>query len=604
MRYGRRRRRNREWGGGTGGGMARAPPGPSGERARFPLPNQPVPPFGRDRYPNLQNRYPGPQPRSYASVVRGGNPRPARSFIPFQTWRARGNERHVPTDPKFGKLVRKFHAIIKVVHHLQNVAPKPDKPEPRMISRMVDMLASMIKPASPTAETADLIRGNANNWGYTTLLILEDHYKAGLETMLVDLDRELIEDWRPAFEVAKRWARRNLPRVTQEVLDHAEALITSRKEPIPDVDVAQEAPAPLVGDTETVQATGDGQRRAPAPPEVRTQQTRKVAPETAKTTTVATMTERVLPVAEPAPEPRVVVRTPERVRQQRDWGVNGCVITGESDLLELSEETSDPRSQRRPIQKVVTPTRSLLDEGISEVLVESPWLVPIQHGGTPARETSEGDQHEVLVHVPMFSDDEESSGEISLNLTSTPKSQMCRPTRHQNTDRKMIDWHLRVQKKWLILGDSNLARIPGYAIPDLQIESYPGANFRHAQALMEKSLGSNGVEKLVLSFGLNCRAQKAKETSVKQMQAAVRTAKKRFPHSEIWIPEINYSSYLPEEEQGSLRTLNAHIRRNLPYIPALDDARFVTDWDDVHWTKETGSAMLEHWAACLNFHAP
>ena len=70
-----------------------------------------------------------------------------------------------------------MHSVTKIVHHLQNVAPKPDKPEPYMMSRMVDVLSSVIKSASPTAHTVDLIRGNANNWGYNPLLISEDYYK-------------------------------------------------------------------------------------------------------------------------------------------------------------------------------------------------------------------------------------------------------------------------------------------------------------------------------------------------------------------------------------------------------------------------------------------
>ncbi|MGL4472601.1 MAG: hypothetical protein ACRCT3_20770, partial [Aeromonas hydrophila] len=92
---------------------------------------------------------------------------------------------------------------------------------------MVDVLASLIKPAIPTENTVDMIVGNAKNWGHTTLVILQDHYREGLERMLKDWTEQFDSDWKAAFEVATRWARRNLPRVKQEVLDHAEALIMS-----------------------------------------------------------------------------------------------------------------------------------------------------------------------------------------------------------------------------------------------------------------------------------------------------------------------------------------------------------------------------------------
>ena len=71
-----------------------------------------------------------------------------------------------PAGPQLGPLIRKIYKIIRTVHHLQNVAPQADKPTPRMIARMVDILGDMIKPASPSQQTCDLIVGNAKNWGH------------------------------------------------------------------------------------------------------------------------------------------------------------------------------------------------------------------------------------------------------------------------------------------------------------------------------------------------------------------------------------------------------------------------------------------------------
>ena len=112
-----------------------------------------------------------------------------------------------------------------MVHHLQNVAPKPGKGEPKIISRMVDILATMVKPAGPTQKTQQMIQGNAENWEYNTLTILMDHYKEDFDQTLEELDNILIPDWKSAFQFATRWARRSLQRVTPDVLDHAEALI-------------------------------------------------------------------------------------------------------------------------------------------------------------------------------------------------------------------------------------------------------------------------------------------------------------------------------------------------------------------------------------------
>lgn len=138
-------------------------------------------------------------------------------------------QRNTFVDPKFGALVRQLKRIIKVVHHLRNVNGEGSPPQ--MISRMVDMLAGVIKPAAPNAKTADMILGNAKNWGDATMWILQDHYKTALQEALGGLVLDTVVDWKVAFDVATRWTRRNLPRLPQDVVEHAEALVAAAMGP-------------------------------------------------------------------------------------------------------------------------------------------------------------------------------------------------------------------------------------------------------------------------------------------------------------------------------------------------------------------------------------
>ncbi|PWA28941.1 hypothetical protein CCH79_00019464 [Gambusia affinis] len=188
---------------------------------------------------------------------------------------------------------------------------------------------------------------------------------------------------------------------------------------------------------------------------------------------------------------------------------------------------------------------------------------------------------------------EEEVFEDSYELFSEPEPPRFIVTKHPHTQRKCIDWNLVVRKKWLIIGDSNLSNLPPFFCKDLQIDSYPGAHFRHAQALVEKSRPVQGlvVEKVVLSFGINSRANKSRETTVKNLQGALRSTKRKFPYAQIWIPMVNYSSDLPEDERENLQILNEHIERNMPFIPPLPQERFGTELDDIHWTYETGKAI-------------
>lgn len=591
VRYGRRRNRDRQqvrgWGNATGRWMDRANTVTFRRQYQSPSPNRPAPPRGFGRYS-------GPQAPSYAAVVQGfksrSGPRPGP--------RGQGREdiRQQPADPQFGRLVRKMHAVIKAVHHLQNVAPKEGKTEPRMISGMVEILASMIKPAFPTADTVDFVRGNATNWGYNTLMILEDHYTKALGVMLEELGSIWVSDWKPAFEVATRWARRNLPRITRDVIDHAEALIAARHEgntdsnrdPVPQARASeqQQVPQPAVDSHIQVQPV----------PDTHTEQGQ--ASQHAKCyRTVATMTESAQQGDEPH-SPPVRSSSPLEQRKKRCRGGNNQVAREDAALLDFEGCSQGPPEGGEQGQVEPRASETLLDMGMGERWDASPILGPVRRldaSGGRAGVSEEG----CNVDEEFFQWGGSQEGDRCQD-TGTPEAELCRPTRHMTTDRKMIDWGLTVVKKWLIMGDSNLSRMPPYTIPDLQIESYPGANFRHAQALMAKSSNLVVVEKLVLSFGINCRAQRAKETSVKQMQAAVREAKKRFPYSEIWIPLINFSSALPSTEKETLQILNDHIHRNMPFIPLLRSEDFKTEKDHVHWTRETGKAMLAHWARCLN----
>lgn len=208
------------WGNGGRDWMARAPTFPSRGRTNF-KPNPPMPPPYASRFSDSHTH-------SYANVVRGTRPRVSKKKAPQQE---EGSEvRRAPAEPRFGRLVRKMHMVIKMLHHLQKVSCEQGKSEPRMISRMVHILSAMINPAAPTTRTNDLIIGNAKNWGYTTCLILEEHYQVGIETLLEEMSSLLNQNWKEAFQVAVRWAKRNLRRLPQDVIDHAEALIAAKAE--------------------------------------------------------------------------------------------------------------------------------------------------------------------------------------------------------------------------------------------------------------------------------------------------------------------------------------------------------------------------------------
>ena len=419
VRYGRTRQRTYDPGWGRVRGMQRgkdsAPPVPLPARAQFPVPNQRVP-------PPLLSRNVGVQAHTYADVLRQDNPRPAmRSDL--QRKETADKVRKQPADPEFGQLVRKMHAVIKIVHHLQNVAVKPDKPEPRMISRMGNVLSTMIKPASPTTRTMDLIWGNANNWGYNTLLILEDHYKMELDKVLEELSKLMVRDWEPAFQVATRWARRNLPHVAQDAIDHAEALIASRGQLERETDVQHQPP--VTKDPPVSQPLLPQQPRASQGGET---------PQTPSPQPTASRVEKPL-----RPERDLAPREKTRVASRGE--TKSCVITEDSRLLAMEEEIPQVENRQgagwSPLLFDID-----IDTSGDENTQASTILTPIAVAPNAAQEDKTVQRETVLVQHNGNIVADSYQQETTHNQTFTPSPQLRRATRHINTGRKRVDWRL------------------------------------------------------------------------------------------------------------------------------------------------------------------
>ena len=184
-----------------------------GRDPRWDRDRAPYPPYLRGRAQCV------PVPVSRVRVP----PAPSRGASGRQVQQTRRLD--TPTDPAFGQMVRLLYKGIKMVHHLDNVTPREGLPQPRMVTRTISNLATLIQPASPTSGTLDRIGDNAELWGQNTLQILEDHYESTLDSILRQISSKPLPDWKEAFQVATKWAQRNLPRIKKEVLDRAEAMI-------------------------------------------------------------------------------------------------------------------------------------------------------------------------------------------------------------------------------------------------------------------------------------------------------------------------------------------------------------------------------------------
>lgn len=548
----------------------------------------------------------------------------------------------VPSDDSdFSAKVRIIHRLIKSVHHLKNVSR--DK-YPPSLNKIAQNLMTVIKPAAPSKQTQTRIEGNAKNWADTAVLILRDHYSMAMEEELKRLFEFPKQEWEGPFEVASSWAKRNLGRrLRPESLDQTQAAIIARladlradtelggqsrviSEPTRQPEVREDlitldSTEPLM---EVLQPAPAPRPAAPRPRASRavTVTAQVHAPPPARpvtTATASTMTDFVrgdwspfieregeeddiLRPITPTPHEDPPEPTPMSPKDRRVRRVFAALHTTSSE-----EEPPPPTQSPQPGDDIMIEVMDLTqgDATIPTRSIKGSKTVPgpstTAHLGLP-RTTQERLKSCVQTRLQTRRL-EESSQSPPLTSASTAEHPNL-PTRHPNTQKKLQDWSLDIKKSALIIGDSNVSTFPSFSAENVQIDSFPGAKWCHAQALLEKATASVEVEIIVLSFGLNNRSQRDRNTPITDLKKTLLTAHTEFPGAEIYVPVVNFSSALPQSEQDTLLHLNTFITSLVHHIPALPADKFETGKDNIHWTDATAEHMLGHWSTYVNGESP
>ena len=475
----------------------------------------------------------------------------------------RAQVRVASDDPDFTQKVRVVYRVIKAAHHLKNVSG-PDTPP--MIAKTTHSLATLIKPASPNDATQLLLEGNARNWEHTALLVLQDHYEQSMSKGVRELAQFPDQNWKGPFEVATVWATKNLGRrLRPDTLQNTEAFLVAN------LTCQQQPTGTLPASAQSV-ATMTDQRGGDWPP-FPLAEDEPVAP---------------LP---PSPPPVSPLHPPSLFPPPPPL----------SPLLPRSRRRREDNGQRSQTAEVTAAEQPTKEQTITSTTTSGP-------GST----TSASKGSSILPLPPLPTPEptrSEKAGSAALREATTPRGKLQqprsgappvtpphRPTRHGNTDKKnKRDWVLCVRGEHLIMGDSNVSRIPPFQRGDLQVDSFPGATFHHAEAILRRSKTSRLVKSVILSFGLNNRDQKPRETTIKQLQGAVRAATARFPQARILVPEVNIPRSLTLKQRMNLRVVNDHIRKDCDFIPHLSTTDFETESNSVRWSRHTASRMLERW---------
>ncbi|GAA6089819.1 uncharacterized protein LOC102791118 [Tachysurus ichikawai] len=119
-----------------------------------------------------------------------------------------------PTGDSFRALVHALHQLIKAYHHLNNTKiSKGNTQGPMFLKRATKWLEALVKPANPNNAMGAMLYGNAPNWLHNSLQILEDHYTSMIRKTIDKINTLPLSEGNRAWEVALRWARRNLKNI-------------------------------------------------------------------------------------------------------------------------------------------------------------------------------------------------------------------------------------------------------------------------------------------------------------------------------------------------------------------------------------------------------
>ena len=169
-------------------------------------------------------------------------------------------------------------------------------------------------------------------------------------------------------------------------------------------------------------------------------------------------------------------------------------------------------------------------------------------------------------------------------------------TSHPHYGDKYRNWSLTPNRPILLVGDSNLSRLPSIFDNQVQVDSFPGAKIAHAAHIIaSKTPASASVTKVILSFGINDKERSNPSFLKEQLGDLHRAATRKFPNASIRMALINHSSYLSPQIQNNIAQINDLIKSHCSFIPCVPKTLFQTTRDNVHWTPNTAQNILNHW---------
>lgn len=526
-------------------------------------------------------------------------------------------------------LTKSYFKLLQALHHLEILQKSADTFGPKGMLRQVDKLTAFIKPSSPNASTLEAVKLNTSRWCEANFHILTKHYDLVVTTGLEGLEPFNQE----AFNKAVSWSKARYRRkFTISSANTLQAKLLSANDPQPNRSfVLEEADfAPLSVCPPAVEippirprSYADTVNRVTqshhTPPtvllDIDRSRTVPLSPVLVPASPIPNIhTGSLENIGEAPPQPpagRQILVMAEIERATSPPILGGLVLGGEAGGVRselgavvrggITSSGPDGEPMGEPFfSNVAVPCSNDISPPTPEE-TEAPPIEPAnpgngaEDGGVTGANTMDqylgGTWPDSFHNIPG-----------TVESSSPGGAARREPRIHPRTERKIFDWNLEIIKPIVVVGDSNLARIPSFVDPRVQVDSFPGATADHLRGVLCKLPPSPMTEKVIISVGLNnCLRKQTSGTAWKQLQQVLRVCDKVFPNAELHVPVIHFSDRLPQATQNLIRILNDTIVERCQYLPAIPRTQFrVEGRDPVHWVGPTAAAILKYWLRHLN----
>lgn len=488
------------------------------------------------------------------------------------------------TAEDFTTLVENLVHVILAHHKHSRLPATSNDPIPRFLMETEAYLIRKIKPFLPSEETNLCAHYNAKIWTSATIETLKEHY-GQIKDKAVDTIRTLlVPDWNRAFLVASRRAKKQSKNINPTSLESTYTLlrdIMSPSFPLPDIPKTPPRNGKRTGTQEQQKGHQDPNQ----------------------------------PLIQGTPQTLLDCGKPF-TQKNMDWEEPQKNSTFKIEIEKPSSQK--PNTTEEQPQQPTTPTMGLLSENNPCVCIRplSP-IIEITNGETLKTSTANSteplttdkrkEQTEQLEMIKRRKGDATEEDPIQMKTPSyctlsdppqrkTPTRQIPLATYHAHRGNKFENWTLEPTRPIVIMGDSNISRLPHISDNRIQTDCYPGAKIVHAEYIIRhKTRRDPSVTIMILSFGINDRETSNPSLLKKPLGSLFHITKFKFPNAVIYMPLINYSNNLSPQIQQNISQLNELIKSYYSIIPRLNMDTFKTLPDNIHWTPDTARNMWKHW---------